>query len=146
MRNTKHDINNRRVNWLKLKWIRVTKADTDTVYFNYRMKDQFSQIKIKGTSRRGRPQIWPARLMTQHVRANHDRSWGFRVFFSFHNMSALPQQLPGGMWNCSVPHWADFQQHFLCTLEPECIGGEDKLICPWKDTCALFMTTKWCVT
>ncbi|KAK7474663.1 hypothetical protein BaRGS_00034087 [Batillaria attramentaria] len=57
MRNTKHDINNRRVNWLKLKWIRVTKADTDTVYFNYRMKDQFSQIKIKGTSRRGRPQV-----------------------------------------------------------------------------------------
>ncbi|KAK7474673.1 hypothetical protein BaRGS_00034097, partial [Batillaria attramentaria] len=58
---------------------------------------------------------------------------GFHMFFSFHNMSALPQQLPGGMWNCSVPYWADFQQHFLCTLVPECAGGEDKIICPWSD-------------
>nr|KAG5690335.1 hypothetical protein BaRGS_027632 [Batillaria attramentaria] len=46
--------------------------------------------------------------------------------YSYGNM-----QLPGGMWNCSVPYWADFQQHFLCTLVPECAGGEDKIICPW---------------
>ncbi|KAK7474677.1 hypothetical protein BaRGS_00034101 [Batillaria attramentaria] len=58
---------------------------------------------------------------------------GFHLFFSFHNVSALPQQLPDGMWNCSVPYWADFQQHFLCTLAPECAGGEDKIICPWSD-------------
>nr|KAG5689452.1 hypothetical protein BaRGS_026013 [Batillaria attramentaria] len=38
---------------------------------------------------------------------------GQRYIFSFHNQSALPQRLPDGKWNCSVPHWADFQQHFL---------------------------------
>nr|KAG5687882.1 hypothetical protein BaRGS_008552 [Batillaria attramentaria] len=42
---------------------------------------------------------------------------GFKLTFSFHNQSALPQRLPDGKWNCSVPHWADFQQHFLCTLQ-----------------------------
>ena len=56
LRNVKLDIKNRRVNWLKIKWIRVTKADTDTIYFKYRMKEEFSQIRIKGSSgRRGRP-------------------------------------------------------------------------------------------
>ena len=39
LRNVKLDIKNRRVNWLKIKWIRVTKADTDTIYFKYRMKE-----------------------------------------------------------------------------------------------------------
>nr|KAG5712232.1 hypothetical protein BaRGS_014582 [Batillaria attramentaria] len=60
---------------------------------------------------------------------------GFHLSFSFHNMSALPQQLSGGKWNCSVPHWTNFRQHFLCTLESECAGGEDVVICPWHYSC-----------
>ncbi|KAK7495131.1 hypothetical protein BaRGS_00013541, partial [Batillaria attramentaria] len=58
----------------------------------------------------------------------------FKLLFSFHNQSALPERLPDGKWNCSVPHWGDFQQHFLCTLEPECAEGQDDVICPWKDS------------
>ncbi|KAK7479438.1 hypothetical protein BaRGS_00029355, partial [Batillaria attramentaria] len=63
---------------------------------------------------------------------------GFKFIFSFHNQSALPQRLPDGKWNCSVPHWADFQQHFLCTLYPECAGGEDDVVCfSRQDECGL---------
>ncbi|KAK7466723.1 hypothetical protein BaRGS_00037165, partial [Batillaria attramentaria] len=65
---------------------------------------------------------------------------GFKFIFSFHNQSALPQRLPDGKWNCSVPHWADFQQHFLCTLYPECAGGEDDVVCfSRQDECGLLV-------
>ncbi|KAK7474547.1 hypothetical protein BaRGS_00034192 [Batillaria attramentaria] len=61
---------------------------------------------------------------------------GFRFFFSFHSQSALPQRLPDGKWNCSVPHWCDFKQHFLCTVKPECAGDEDAVFClSAEDTC-----------
>ena len=62
--NHPHDLNllistNQKVKWLKIKWIRVTKEDKDTIYFKYRIPDQqFRQIKIQGTSRRrGRPRV-----------------------------------------------------------------------------------------
>ena len=56
IRNTKTDTNGSKVNWLKIKWIRVVKShDSDAVYFKYRMPDQFRQLKIRGSSRRGRP-------------------------------------------------------------------------------------------
>ena len=58
---------------------------------------------------------------------------GFRFFFSFHNQSALLPQLPGGQWNCSVPHWEDFQAHFPCNLVAECVGGEDEQDCPYTN-------------
>ena len=55
VRNTETDTNGSRVNWIKIKWIRVVKSDTDAVYFKYRMPDQFRQLKIRGSSRSGRP-------------------------------------------------------------------------------------------
>nr|KAG5686788.1 hypothetical protein BaRGS_013108 [Batillaria attramentaria] len=67
---------------------------------------------------------------------SQDEETGFRFFFSFHNQSALPQRLPDGKWNCSVPHWCDFKQHFLCTVKPECAGNEDAVFClSAEDTC-----------
>ncbi|KAK7466733.1 hypothetical protein BaRGS_00037175 [Batillaria attramentaria] len=70
------------------------------------------------------------RLIQSHVMSLRFKSgenvlgaYGFKFIFSFHNQSALPQRLSDGKWNCSVPHWADFQQHFLCTLYPECAGA-----------------------
>nr|KAG5697924.1 hypothetical protein BaRGS_026862 [Batillaria attramentaria] len=52
--------------------------------------------------------------------------------------SALPLRLPDGKWNCSVPYWADFQQHFLCNLNQECVGMEDEADCPYTtDICGL---------
>ena len=60
----------------------------------------------------------------------------FRLLFSFHNESSQLEKLPGGKWNCSVPHWSDFHQHFPCNLEPECAGGQDEVQCPYTtDTC-----------
>nr|KAG5689918.1 hypothetical protein BaRGS_015606 [Batillaria attramentaria] len=43
--------------------------------------------------------------------------------------SAVPRQLPGGKWDCSVPFWPDFRDHFACTVDTECAGGEDKITC-----------------
>ncbi|PVD24024.1 hypothetical protein C0Q70_14493 [Pomacea canaliculata] len=56
---------------------------------------------------------------------------GFRLFFSFHTLSALPQQLSDGRWNCSVPHWPDFRLHFPCNLVSDCVGNEDEEDCPY---------------
>ena len=56
---------------------------------------------------------------------------GFRLRFSFHDVTALPQPLPDGTWNCSVPHWPDFRQHVLCNFKTECAGGEDEAPCPY---------------
>nr|KAG5693900.1 hypothetical protein BaRGS_014341 [Batillaria attramentaria] len=60
---------------------------------------------------------------------------GFKFIFSFHNQSALPQRLPDGKWNCSVPHWADFQQHFLCDgyCMPVYVRCNDVYDCPGKE-------------
>ena len=49
--NAKVDRNNTKVNWLKIKWIHVTKSDTDTLYFKYRMNGEFKEIKINKTRR-----------------------------------------------------------------------------------------------
>ena len=52
-------------------------------------------------------------LLSDHVKYLR----GFRLLFSFHNDSALPEQLPDGKWNCSVPFWPDFKQHLLCNFK-----------------------------
>ncbi|PVD35478.1 hypothetical protein C0Q70_02441 [Pomacea canaliculata] len=55
----------------------------------------------------------------------------FDLFSLFHALSALPQQLRDGRWNCSVPHWPDFRLHFPCNLVSDCVGGEDEVDCPY---------------
>ena len=55
----------------------------------------------------------------------------FRVYFSFHEDSRLPEQLANGTWNCSVSHWPDFRLHFACNLLWDCAAGEDELGCPY---------------
>ncbi|XP_076442765.1 uncharacterized protein LOC143281438 [Babylonia areolata] len=56
---------------------------------------------------------------------------GFRALFSFHNVSSTPQQTAGGQWNCTVPHWPQFSQHFPCNLESNCINSEDEVECDY---------------
>lgn len=56
---------------------------------------------------------------------------GFRAFFSFHEAASIPEKTEGGMWNCSVPHWPDFKQHFPCNVEVNCAGSEDEEDCPY---------------
>ena len=67
---------------------------------------------------------------------------GFKILFSFHNYSALPEKLPSGKWNCSVPHWSDFRQHFPCNAYPDCSLAEDEVDCPYTtDKCGLGFIT-----
>ena len=47
---------------------------------------------------------------------------GFRLSFSFHPPSVVPDRLPTGRWNCSAPHWTDFKHHFPCNLKNDCEG------------------------
>ena len=59
------------------------------------------------------------------------KTTGFKLRFSFHNKSTRPQQAPSGRWNCSVPHWHQFRQHFACDLIPQCSDGRDEAPCPY---------------
>ncbi|KAL8598228.1 hypothetical protein ACOMHN_035178 [Nucella lapillus] len=43
--------------------------------------------------------------------------------------SSRPQKAAGGLWNCSVPHWSQFQPHFACNLKQECSSGQDEDPC-----------------
>ena len=56
---------------------------------------------------------------------------GFRMRFSFHSDPAIPERLEDGAWNCSVPHWPDFEHHVSCNLHRDCRGGEDEVVCPY---------------
>ncbi|KAK7485638.1 hypothetical protein BaRGS_00023087, partial [Batillaria attramentaria] len=61
---------------------------------------------------------------------------GFRMLFSIHTPRALPEQLPDGKWNCSVPYWFTFQHHFRCDFRQDCVNGEDERECFYKNhTC-----------
>ncbi|KAK7481896.1 hypothetical protein BaRGS_00026922, partial [Batillaria attramentaria] len=63
---------------------------------------------------------------------------GFKLLFSFHNFSSTPEQLPSSQWNCAVPYYSDFQQHFQCSLAVNCVGGEDEWFCPESfDACGI---------
>ena len=51
------------------------------------------------------------------------------VYFggSFPQKAILPILDPDtGLWNCSVPHWPQFQTHLACNLWVQCQGGEDE--------------------
>ncbi|KAK7505576.1 hypothetical protein BaRGS_00003321 [Batillaria attramentaria] len=61
---------------------------------------------------------------------------GFKMFYSIHPTSTMPQQLDTGMFNCSVPHYTSFSLHFDCNLETECRAGEDERNCDYtSDAC-----------
>ncbi|KAL8618516.1 hypothetical protein ACOMHN_000661 [Nucella lapillus] len=51
----------------------------------------------------------------------------FRLKYSFHNGSQVPLQLPDGTWNCSVPYYHKFHQHFECLAKTYCADKRDKL-------------------
>jgi hypothetical protein len=80
------------------------------------------------------PRVYYRHLISVHY-VNADQSTyypaGFKMLYSFHNASSVPQQLSDGSWNCSVRHWTDFRHHLPCDLEPQCRGGEDEAECPY---------------
>lgn len=56
---------------------------------------------------------------------------GFQLLYSFHHSSSVIRQLPNGQWNCSIPKWQEFRDHFPCNLEADCLGSEDEIDCPY---------------
>ena len=60
---------------------------------------------------------------------------GFRLLYSFHPYSARPVKVPGGKWNCSVPYYSDFKQHFECSSDVFCSDGQDKAGCNTSKLC-----------
>ena len=55
------------------------------------------------------------------------------IIFSFHNETRVPERASDGTntWNCSVPHWPEFQHHLFCDLIPQCRNGQDEASCPY---------------
>ena len=62
--NTRTDTKRDRVNWLTIKWLRYVKEDPETLLFKYRMANDFKQLKIKGSSTRGRQTSFSLSLHT----------------------------------------------------------------------------------
>lgn len=56
MQNTTKNTRKQTVNWLKIKCLRVTEDDRDTVHYKYRQIDDFMQLKISTTNTRNNPQ------------------------------------------------------------------------------------------
>lgn len=46
--------------------------------------------------------------------------------------SSFPERLPNGRWNCSIPNWEEYREHFSCNLATECVAEEDEVDCPYS--------------
>ena len=51
LRNTKVDTQGKQVKWVQIVWIRCAKSEEDSIFFKYRMTEDFKKLKIKGNSR-----------------------------------------------------------------------------------------------
>nr|KAG5695272.1 hypothetical protein BaRGS_028207 [Batillaria attramentaria] len=77
------------------------------------------------------PQIYRGNITLEFVSDATETRSGFKMFYSFHPTSEIPQQLDTGLFNCSVPHYTSFRLHLDCNLETECTAGEDEGDCPY---------------
>ncbi|KAK7088423.1 hypothetical protein V1264_022347 [Littorina saxatilis] len=58
---------------------------------------------------------------------------GFQLLFSFHHDSEAPRKSNDvRFWNCSSGQWLQYQQHFPCNLQPDCVDGRDEDNCPYS--------------
>ena len=81
-----------RVNWLTIKWLRYVKEDQETQLFQYRMADDFKQLKIKESDTRGRqtslsfslPRRYSGKLLLSEVRK--------KDLLDLRHMGAVPQK------------------------------------------------------
>lgn len=55
MHNTKQNVKKEKVDWLKIKCLRVIENEEDTVFYKYRLGDNFQRLKITGTTTRRNP-------------------------------------------------------------------------------------------
>nr|KAG5691414.1 hypothetical protein BaRGS_016330 [Batillaria attramentaria] len=85
------------------------------------------------TSRRPGSRLYndTSALLVHFTSKASDLRTGFRLYFTFHNQSAVPTLLENGLWNCSVPYWPDFRRHEPCDLSIDCDQGQDEVDCPY---------------
>ncbi|KAL8560514.1 hypothetical protein ACOMHN_023787 [Nucella lapillus] len=62
-------------------------------------------------------------------RRQYDLDEGFRLLYSLHKKYSAPTKVHDNTWNCSSPHWPDFEFHLRCNLVAECEGTEDEAEC-----------------
>jgi hypothetical protein len=51
---------------------------------------------------------------------------GFKMYFSFHEDGAVPEQEQDGRFNCSVSYYSSFKLHLDCNMYDECADGQDE--------------------
>jgi hypothetical protein len=50
----------------------------------------------------------------------------FKMLFTFHLHSRIPEKLEDGLFNCSVNFYPAFRRHLDCNLLKECLDGQDE--------------------
>ena len=73
-----------------------------------------------------RPRLYNSSLAIHYFVSKQYLRMPFKILFSFLRRSLAPIQLPSGLLDCAVPHYASFKSHVHCNLQPECEGGEDE--------------------
>ena len=77
-----------------------------------------------------KPLVFHTSLLTFHFVSDSNVEYtGFKMLFTFHHESVLPEKTGDGTWNCSVEHWPHFQLHLNCNLVEECYAAEDESNC-----------------
>ncbi|KAL8590308.1 hypothetical protein ACOMHN_006424 [Nucella lapillus] len=77
-----------------------------------------------------KPTVFHSNVLLFHFKSDESvEHLGFRLQFSFHDLSETPQKDDDGKWNCSVPYWPQFQQHLNCNVVEECVSGKDEEQC-----------------
>ena len=71
----------------------------------------------------------PWRRASENSFALKGKSDTFHLIESLLQSDRLPQCISGIQWNCSVPHWPDFQVHLCCNLLVECDSSQDEDRC-----------------
>ena len=71
--------------------------------------------------------VLTVRFVSDHLGLKNEQRSGMNMSFSFHPTLTAPRVLVGTeFFNCSVPHYAAFQQHLHCNMRRECEGREDE--------------------
>ena len=123
--NTKTDMKGGRLNWLTIKWLRCLKEDPETLLFKYRMANDFKQLKIKGSSTRGRqtsfslslPRHYSGKFLLSEVRQ--------KDLLDLRHMGVVPQK-------------------YHVSYKPYPVTSSQQIACPrrtWKMKMRLIQTT-----
>jgi hypothetical protein len=55
MKFRKEDNKGGKINWLQIRWLRYMKENPDCLLFKYKFEDEFREMKVSMSNKRGRP-------------------------------------------------------------------------------------------